>query len=142
MNILLSTAYFGPIHYYANICDAGEVFLEGFEHFPKQTYRNRCCIYSANGQLTLSIPVTKGNAHKIYTREIRIDYSYAWQKNHLRAIESAYRCSPYYLYYMDEIAPFFHHKFDFLIDLNSSILVKTCSLLGLAVKIRNTESFQ
>jgi len=43
---------------------------------------------------------------------------------------------------MDEIAPFFHHKFDFLIDLNSSILVKTCSLLGLAVKIRNTESFQ
>lgn len=142
MNILISTAYFGPINYYANIHAAKDIFIEGFEHFPKQTYRNRCLIYGANGPLSLSVPVSKGNVLKVYTNEIKIDYSFAWQKNHLRAIESAYRCAPYYQYYIDELVPFFDTLYEFLFDFNIDILIKTCNLLGLHANIKTTDSFQ
>ena len=113
MNILISTVYFGPVQYYLSIFSAQQVIIEGMEHFPKQTYRNRCVVYGANGPLTLTVPVIRGNLLKKLTKDIRIDYSCNWQKNHLRAIESAYRNSPYYEFYIDEIMRFFNQHFNF-----------------------------
>ena len=142
MNILLSTAYFGPVQYYLNINSATKVFIEVMEHYPKQTYRNRCVIYGANGPLALTIPVTRGNLLKTLTKEARIDYSVNWQKNHLRAILSAYSNSPYFEYYIDDIMPFFNNRFNFLIDYNNEILLKTCKLIGLPINLSHTEVFQ
>jgi hypothetical protein len=142
MNILFSTAYFGPVQYYLYIFSANKVFIEGMEHYPKQTYRNRCVIYGANGPLTLTVPVTRGIFPKTLTKEIKIDYSCNWQKNHLKAIESAYRNSPYFEYYIDEIIRFFNQRFDFLIDYNNEILLKTCEIIGLPINLSNTEVFQ
>ena len=93
MTALLSTAFFPNVQYMSKFL-AGKVVIEKYETYPKQTYRNRCNILSANGVLPLSVPVQK-NYHTL-TKDIRIDYSEMWQRNHLIALKSAYKNSAFY----------------------------------------------
>ena len=55
--LLLSTAYFPPVQYMSKINLYDEIFLDRYENFGKQSYRNRSEIMSANGIISLSIPV-------------------------------------------------------------------------------------
>lgn len=126
MDTLLSTAYFPNVQYMSKFL-AGKVVVEKYETYPKQTYRNRCNILSANGVLPLSVPVQK-NFHTL-TKDIRIDYSEMWQRNHYTALKSAYRNSPYYDYYFYKIERFFEQKETFLVDLNAKILETLFSIL-------------
>lgn len=126
MDTLLSTAYFPNVQYMSKFL-AGKVVVEKYETYPKQTYRNRCNILSANGVLPLSVPVQK-NFHTL-TKDIRIDYSEMWQRNHYTALKSAYRNSPYYDYYFYKIERFFEQKETFLVDLNAKILETLFSML-------------
>ncbi|MFW5699856.1 MAG: WbqC family protein, partial [Bacteroidota bacterium] len=94
--IILPTAYFGNIEYYSLIKQADNVLIEAHEHYIKQTYRNRCEIATANGPLALTVPVKFSNTKKTTIKDVRIDYDTNWQKIHFKAIESAYRKSPFY----------------------------------------------
>ena len=120
--VLLSTAYFAPIHYFSKFLQFPSQIIERYDHYTKQTYRNRCNILGANGVLTLSIPVLKGSRHKTYVRDIRIDYSKNWQKFHWKGIESAYMHSPFFEFYLDEILQLLEKKHSFLLELNLEIL--------------------
>jgi hypothetical protein len=119
----------------------GELLLEQHENYIKQTYRNRCKIYSANGIIPLTIPVEKISGAKMAIRDVRIDYSEAWQRVHWKAIEAAYRSSPFYEYYMDDFHPFYEEKETFLFDLNEKILHLSLALIGLKINVRYTDSF-
>jgi len=141
MTILLSTTYFGPIQYYSKLISFEKVIIERFEHYPKQTCRNRCMIYGANGPQILTVPVTKGNRLKIYTKDIQIDYTTNWPKIHFKAIESAYRCSPFYLYYIDYLLPFYNKKYSFLYDFNLDITHTVCQLIGITPIINETDHY-
>ena len=66
-----------------------EVVLEVNENYLKHSYRNRCRINTANGPVSLSIPVVGGNS-KTPIRDLKIDYNQTWVKDHWRAIQSAY----------------------------------------------------
>lgn len=120
--VILSTAYFPPVFFFSIIETYEKFRLEKFENYTKQTYRNRCCIYSANGKLTLSIPVKKGQNHKSCITDIEIDNTTKWQKVHWKAIESAYRSSPFYEFYIDDFIPFFQNTYRFLFDFNLLII--------------------
>ena len=119
---LLSTAYFPPVSYFAAIAkemgglsnryDGGSslelspsvIYIEACENYQKQSYRNRCRFYGAEGVQTLSFPIVhKGGTHKLPISEIEVDYSTPWLQQHQRAIVSAYRTSAYFEYYMDFI---------------------------------------
>lgn len=138
--VLLSTAYLAPVQYYTKLLTYSEVYLEVNENFPKQTYRNRCNIYGANGILALSIPVKKIQT-KTKTKDITIDYSTNWQKLHWKSIESAYRSSPFFQYYADEFIPFYKKKFDYLIEYNSLFQEMILSVIGIKQIIMSTEDF-
>lgn len=92
-----------PIGFFAEAEKAGKVTIDAGENYIKQTVRNRYHILSANGLLALSIPVVGQDGAKVPTGEIDIDYSKAWQRNHLRAINAAYRSAPFYDYYIDSV---------------------------------------
>jgi aspartyl/asparaginyl-tRNA synthetase len=130
-SVLLSTAYLAPIQYYTKLLSYQNIYVEAFENYTKQTYRNRCNILSANGQLSLSIPVKKTEAIKIHTKDIQIDYSSRWQLIHERAIESAYRSSPFYIYYADDIKPLYEKQFDTLLEFNLAFQKVICELIGI-----------
>ena len=109
-NILLSTTYFGPIHYYSRIVKHLQVYIEQFEHFNKQTFRNRCVILGANGPVSLVVPVVKGRGTKILIKDLKISYDVDWQRNQWQTIISAYNSSPYLEYYQDEISQAGKHE--------------------------------
>lgn len=138
--VLLSTAYLAPIQYYSKLLSYKEVIIEIHDNFIKQTYRNRCKIYSANGELSLSIPVKKINP-KTKLKDIIIDYDTNWQKLHWKSIESAYKSSPFFEYYADDLQPFYKKRYDLLVDFNSDIQKVILGLLEEKVNFIYTDNF-
>lgn len=140
--VCLTSAYLAPVEYYSALAQAEVAFLEHCDYYVKQTYRNRCHIAAANGQMPLSIPVEKVSAEKILTRDVRISDHNDWQLNHWRSIESAYNSTPFFEYYKDDLLPFYQKKWTFLWDFNQEIQAKILELLGLNPEIRLTEDYK
>ena len=139
--ILLTTAYLPPVSWVKTTADAGIVTIEACESYSRQTYRNRCRLISANGLISLSVPVVKQNGKKPKTRDIKIFYGEPWQRLHWRTIDAAYSNSPFYLYYKDDLMPFFNQKYQFLIDLNTAICEKLFEIIGIDVKMQLSEEY-
>ncbi|OYT13886.1 MAG: hypothetical protein B6I19_02810 [Bacteroidetes bacterium 4572_114] len=140
-SILLSTAYLPPVHYFAIMAKAGNVFIEQYETYSKQTYRNRCEIYSANGKIPLAIPVHKPSGNHTITKDIIVSNHEKWQLLHWRAIKTAYANSPFFLYYQDELEPFFREKVSGLLDFNTKLMGAILDMIGLKIKIDYTTDF-
>ncbi len=138
---LLSTTYFGPIQYYSKFLMHSQRWIENHEHYIRQTYRNRCNIYGANGILSLSIPVLKDSGHKSKISDIRIDRTKNWKKLHWKGIESAYRHSPFFEFYLDEIRSLFDRDHSFLLDLNTEILRAMLRNLEIVPEFRFTDKY-
>lgn len=139
-NLLLTTAYFPPISYFYALFHSSRAYIEQYENFGKQSYRNRCLIMTANGVIPLTVPVVKANS-KTLVRDLRIVYTTPWQKLHFRGIESAYKNSPYYEYYIDDLMPFFEKRETFLLDLNQALLGVLLDLLQFPADIRLTADY-
>ena len=160
---LLSTAYFPPVSYFAAIAQEMEglirkgasrknilptplsssvVFIEACENYQKQSYRNRCRFYGADGVQTLSFPILHTNGtHKNLISEVRIDYSKPWVLQHKRAIVSAYGTSAYFEYYQDELFAILDSQHEKLIDLNTALLNFFLEKTGLKAEIHMTSEF-
>ena len=157
---LLSTAYFPPVSYFAAIAkemgglsnrhDGGSslelspsvIYIEACENYQKQSYRNRCRFYGAEGVQTLSFPIVhKGGTHKLPITEIEVDYSTPWLQQHQRAIVSAYRTSAYFEYYMDELFAIMDSRPEKLFDLNMKLIRFFIEKTGIAAELRLTQDF-
>jgi len=104
--------------------------IEQMETFEKQTFRNRCLIRDPQGEtIRLTVPVGKVE-HKQLTRDIRISYQSRWQHQHWIAIVSAYRHTPYFVYYADYLRPYYEKQFTWLLDLNDAMTETIVSLLN------------
>ena len=151
--MLLNTAYFPPIGYFALMAkeftlspdrvNPSIVYIEACENYQKQSYRNRCRYYAGDGVQTLSFPIvhTDGSHNNIPIREVRVDYTTDWVTRHKRAIESAYRMSAYFDYYADELFDILDSHPDTLFSLNMQITGFFIGKAGLAVDLRETDIF-
>ena len=119
------------------------VYIEACENFQKQSYRNRCRFYGAEGVQTLSFPIVhEGGTHKIPISQIRIDYKIPWVQQHERAIVSAYGMSAYFDYYKDELFAILESGYERLFDLNLALISFFVDKTGLKVDIRLTEEYE
>ncbi|GHT77528.1 hypothetical protein FACS189463_3740 [Bacteroidia bacterium] len=139
--ILLSTAYLAPVEYYVQLCHHPAV-IEQYDHYGKQSYRNRSVIATTNGLQTLSIPVEKPGSPKCFTRDIRIAEHGEWRHLHWNAIVSAYRSSPFFEYYEDDFRPFYEKKYEFLFDFNEQLREWTCRMLHIHPQISYSTEYQ
>jgi len=139
--VLLSTTYLGPIQYFTKFFLKRKLYIEVHETFQKQTYRNRCNILTANGPISLVVPVQKGSFHKVPVNKLEIDYTRKWQSNHWRAIEAAYSAAPYFEFYKDGLRSYFENKTQFLINLNIGLMKKIFELVGFVPSFSFTEHF-
>jgi hypothetical protein len=148
MTTLLSTTYFGPVQWYQKLYRHPSVVIEQYEHFQKQTYRNRCIIATAQGPQALVLPVERTNDTP-YIRDLRISNHGNWQRHHWNALATAYGDSPFFDYYQDYLRPFFlepsadedSDSLPFLIDFNLSILQCVCSLLDIQPNVSLSQAF-
>jgi WbqC-like protein family len=140
--ILLSTAYFPPVSYFKELIQQKSIQIETQETYQKQTFRNRCNIYSANGKLPLVFPVIKPNGNHSKINEIKLSEQENFGLKHWRAIKSAYNASPFLMYYEDDLAPLFEPETKLLLDHNMRILHTLFELLELDIEISFTSDFQ
>jgi hypothetical protein len=138
--LLLSTAYLPNIQYIKAIAHYKGATVEQWESFPKQTYRNRCEIATSGGRMTLTIPVVKACSKQL-TRDVKISYDTPWQSKHWHAIASAYGSSPFFMYFRDELEPFFRKKVEFLLDFNRQLTETLLSILGIDAKMTFTDDY-
>ena len=118
------------------------VYIEACENFQKQSYRNRCLFYGAEGVQTLSFPIVhEGGTHKIPITEIKIDYKTPWVQQHERAITSAYRTSAFFEYYQDELFAILESRQERLFDLNMMLTRFFIDKTGILVDLRVTEDY-
>ena len=140
-SVLLSSTYFGPIQWYQKLYRHKCCYIEKYDHFIKQTYRNRCQIATTQGVQTLSIPVEKFDTPKCLMRDVRISDHANWRHVHWNALVSAYGESPFFEFYEDDIRPFFTKKWTFLYDFNFEIMQKMCELLDIEPNVRATTEY-
>jgi hypothetical protein len=122
MDILLHPTYFPSISHFAAMLQAEKIMFEVEDNFQKQTNRNRAYIYSPNGIQLLNIPIKHSKGAHQTTKDIQIDSDFDWQKQHFKSLETAYRSSPFFEFFEDEIRPIFEKKHKFLLDLNFETL--------------------
>jgi hypothetical protein len=104
MTLTIHPGYFMDVVSWIYIIQSDRVILDLHDSYVKQTYRNRCYIAAANGKLSLNIPIIHqgGSASPAY-RSIIIDNDQHWAQNHFKSLRSAYKSSPFFEFYEDEI---------------------------------------
>ena len=140
--MLLTTAYFPPIEYFALLARYSVVYMEACENYQKQSWRNRCRILTANGPEALNVPVVHENgSFSLPIKEIRVEYTTPWVLRTERAIESAYSSSPFFTYYKDELFAILDSHPSTLWELNRRIIDFFCSKIGIAPQIVETSGY-
>ena len=123
------------------VVNGNDLILEVDDSFQKQTNRTRTYIYSPNGTQTLTIPVKHANGFGQKTKDVKIENDFDWQKQHLKSLEAAYRSSPFFEYFEDELIPIFSKKHTFLLDLNFESLELCFKLLRLEKSYKKTVEY-
>lgn len=108
--------YFGPTEYYRILAQSENPVWVANERYTKQTLRNRCNIYGANGKIQLSIPVVRPHGKLTSVSESLISYAENWQQIHWRSIKSAYGRTPYFEYFEDKFEALYLEEFEHLQD--------------------------
>lgn len=141
-NILLHPAYFPSIETMAYIAQADKVIWETEDNYQKQTYRNRAYIAHSNGALLLNIPILHKKGERQKTRDVLTVQDFSWQKQHLKSLQTAYRTSPFFEYYEDDLLELFTQQATNLMDHNFRIFEILCDLIGLETEISKTTSYK
>jgi hypothetical protein len=142
MNILIHPTYFPNVAHFVAIAKAEEVTFETEDNFLKQTYRSRTYIYAANGKLLLNIPVIHTQKNRQKYRDVKISQETNWQDLHWKSLLSAYKTSPFFEYYEDDLEPLFKTKSTFILDFNLKCFETICDCLQIEVDYFKTESYQ
>jgi len=139
--MIFQPTYFSPIYQFQKLVQADEAIFEVFDNYQKQSYRNRLRMYSANGILTLSIPVKHNNGKRQLTKDAKVENSIKWQKNHFNSIKTAYQSSPYFEFYEDDLAPLYEKPQKFLLDFILKTQELTIEMLQIDLKIEQTTAY-
>lgn len=141
MNIIIHPTYFPSISHFVAMVKAESITFEMEDNFQKQTNRNRMYIYSPNGIQLLNIPVKhSAEVHQKF-KDVRIENAFDWQKNHFKSLEAAYRTSPFFEYFEDDIRPIFEKKHEFMMDLNFQTMEIVMDCLGIPFTYDKTNEY-
>ncbi|WP_044204640.1 WbqC family protein [Flammeovirga sp. OC4] len=141
MKVLIDLHYFPNLEYFTILAHCDTVYIEKFETFQKQSFRNRCFIKTAQKVDRLSVPVVGANKGKPM-RKIKVNQNDNWAIKHWRSILSAYGRSPFYEYYEEAIKSTLLSGEESLFELNISLLKCVIKLLGLNTKVEITENYK
>jgi hypothetical protein len=141
MNTLLYPTYFPSISHFAAMLQAQKITFEIEDNFQKQTNRNRTYIYSPNGIQLLNIPVKHSKLIRQKTKDIQIEPEFDWQKQHFKSLEAAYRSSPFFEFFEDDIRVIFEKKYKYLMDLNFETIAVVSKCLRMKLEFDTTTEY-
>ena len=139
---LFIPTYFAPISQYSEIINTDEVIFEVHDNFQKQSYRNRCYIFNTNGKQLLNSPVKHPNSSsRKQTKDTLIENATNWQDQHFKSLKTAYRNSPFFEFYVDDIVNIFEKKYTYLHDINIDTFLFVSEALQINSNFNKTSSY-
>lgn len=143
MTLLMHPTYFPSIATFAALVQ-NEVQWEAHDNFQKQTYRNRCYIGTDKGKHMLNIPIKHvgGEEGRQKYIDVIMDNTYPWKKLHWKSLQTAYRTSPFFEFYEDDLKPLFEDDEDSLFDFNLKSIKIIGECLGIHVPTEMTDTYQ
>jgi hypothetical protein len=100
--------------------------------YDKHGWRNRNQIKTAQGKRWLTIPVhTKGVTSGIPIKDVRIDWSKPWAKDHLKALTFAYSKAPHFSSYIPWLASIYERHDEFLADFTIWLTIEIARKIGI-----------
>ena len=139
---LLSIAFLPPIEYFVILAKYSVIQIEACENYQKQSYRNRCKIYAADGVQAINVPVVHENGtFKLPITQIKVDYSTPWLTRAKRAIDAAYYSSAYFEYYRDSLYAILDSKPETLFGLDLELTRYLAQKCGIKTDIGLTQDF-
>ena len=142
MIVVIHPTYFPNVAHFVAMLKANHVYFETADNYQKQTFRNRTEIYGANGKLTLTLPVSYSQKHRQLYKDVQISNNEDWQQLHLKSLESAYRMSPFFEFYIDELMPLFKKRFEYILDFNLECFAVLLDCLQLEIPTFKTATFE
>ncbi|WP_194850461.1 WbqC family protein [Nonlabens antarcticus] len=143
MSLVLHPSYFMDVVTLHHVYNASRVCIDINDSFVKQTYRNRCVIAAANAKLTLNIPIIhQGSTSSVAYCSIEIDNTQSWASNHMKSIGSAYRNSPYFEYYEDDLKQLYAIIPERLADWNLKTMHWLCDRLHITPEWEYASSYR
>ena len=140
-NLLIELQHIGSIEYYAQLLHYPKIIIEQHEHFERSTLRNRTYIATSNNVFALAVPLEHGRQQRCSVKNVRISYSYAWQRQQWHSLEAAYRSSPFFEYFEDYFKPFYEKNYTFLWDYNHDLLQTILRIMQLKLNINYTTEY-
>ncbi len=137
--VLLNLPYAGCVWHWARLVSGQPVVFEAHGLYQRRTQRSRTTILAANGPLDISVPVERNET--LPYRDIRINYSTPWHRQHLRALLSAYNSSAYFEYFIDDFQSLYNRAHTFLWDFNIELMHLIAQLLDVKISYQLTQSF-
>lgn len=138
---LIELHYLPSIAYFTALSTYERVIVEKYEHYRKQSFRNRCYVLGPHRVETLTVPVT-GKGGKATVSEVRIDYGQKWVNNHWRTLQSGYGKAPFFEYYAPELREVLFKNPVFLYDLNLKLMTLCLKWLRLDVAVAESGRYE
>ena len=133
--VILQPSYIPWRGYFAQIRKADLFIFYDDVQYDKHGWRNRNQIKTAQGKQWLTIPVhSRGVTEGIPIKDVRIDWSRAWGKAHLKALTFAYNKSPHFKEFQPLLESFYNRRDECLADFT----VETTILLSRELGIEST----
>jgi hypothetical protein len=100
--------------------------------YDKHGWRNRNQIKTAQGKQWLTIPVhSKGVTSGTPIKDVRIDWSKPWAKNHMKALTFAYAKTPHFASYAPWLDSVFGRRDEFLADFTIWLTIEIARKIGI-----------
>lgn len=140
---LIHPSYFPNITTFSYILHH-PICWEVHDNYQKQTFRNRTYISNDRGKHILSIPIIhvgKANGRQKY-EDVLIDNSYPWQRQHWRTLQTAYRTSPYFEFYEDDIKHLYNKPYEKLLEFNLKTIETIFECLQMEMPLTKSPHFE
>ena len=129
--VILQPSYIPWRGYFDQIRRADLFIFYDDVQYDKHGWRNRNQIKTAQGRQWLTIPVhSKGVTDGTPIKDVRIDWSKPWTKNHLKALTISYNRSPHFKGYLPLLEEFFSRRDEFLADFTIETTIALTRGLG------------
>lgn len=118
MNVVILQPSYIPWRGYFDQIRRSDIFVFYDDiQYDKHGWRNRNQIKTHQGKQWLTIPVhTKGVTNGTSIKDIRIDWSKPWAKNHLKSLTISYSRAPYFKECLPLLEAIYRRRDEFLAD--------------------------
>ena len=123
--------YLPWLGYFGKVADSDLFVFLDLPQYKKREFQNRNRIKGPTGEIWLSVPVLSKGKFEQPIKDVEIDNTQAWQRNHWGTLSLHLKKAPYWARYGPGLEAFYTKRWDKLSDLNLEMTAWFFQQLGI-----------